>query len=163
MTRWVAFVSVCVGATQRIFLSVLERNPHKEPECETGSGGGKEGPREDKENHLTKEGRREQSAWDSGPEKDTVDRRRQWEDGSRVEKTVKRWVSIPSGFVDVSRKYSPAIACKCTESCTKMSQTPSCCTWSWPKSVFVRFFFSSRLCFVFPKCVMPWSEMRKKQ
>ena len=33
------------------------------------------------------------------------------------------WVSIPSGFVEVSRKYTPAIACKCTESSTKVSQT----------------------------------------
>ena len=62
MTRWLAFVSVCVGATQRIFLSVLARNPHKVPEHETGIGGGKEGPREDRESQLTKEGRREQSA-----------------------------------------------------------------------------------------------------
>ena len=28
MTRWVAFVSVGVGASQRIPLSVLTRNPH---------------------------------------------------------------------------------------------------------------------------------------
>ena len=49
MTGWVAFVSVGVGASQRIPLSVLVRNPHKEPvreiSHETGSGGGKEGPR----------------------------------------------------------------------------------------------------------------------
>ena len=37
-------------------------------------------------------------------------------------------------------KFMPAIACKCTESCTKVSQTPSSCTWSWPKPVFVRLF-----------------------
>ena len=62
VTRWVALVSVCVVATQRISLSVLARNPHKGPERETGSGGGKEGPRDDRESQLTKEGRREQSA-----------------------------------------------------------------------------------------------------
>ena len=40
-------------------------------------------------------------------------------------------VSIPCGFVGVSRKYTPAIACKCTESCTKVSQTsPTSCVWS---------------------------------
>ena len=69
--------------------------------CEIGSGWGKEGPREDRESQLTKEGRREQSAWDRCPDKDTVSRRRQREDGSRA---VKRWVSIPSGFVEVSCK-----------------------------------------------------------
>ena len=54
---------------------------------ETGSG---RGPREDRESRLTKEDRREQSAWDSRPEKDTVGRRRLWEDGSRAEKRVNR-------------------------------------------------------------------------
>ena len=47
VTRWVAFVSVCVGVGQRIPLSVLARNPHKGPEGEisrkTGNG------REDRE------------------------------------------------------------------------------------------------------------------
>ena len=37
-------------------------------------------------------------------------------------------------------KYSTAIACKCTESCTKVSyRLPRSCAWSWPKSVFVLF------------------------
>ena len=51
VTQWVAFISVCVGAGQRISLSVLARNPHKESEIfrETGSEGGKEGHREDRE------------------------------------------------------------------------------------------------------------------
>ena len=35
---------------------------------------------------------------------------------------TREYVSIPSGFVEVSQKYTPAIACKCTESCTKASQ-----------------------------------------
>ncbi len=43
-------------------LSVLARNAQKGPEHETGSGGGKEGPREDRESQVTKERRREQSA-----------------------------------------------------------------------------------------------------
>ena len=64
MTRCVAIRFVCVGATQMISLSVLARNSHKGPEDEisheTGSGGGKEGPREDRENQLTTQDRREQ-------------------------------------------------------------------------------------------------------
>ena len=60
------FVSVCVVATQTISLSVLARNPHKRTEGEisreTGSGRGKEGPREDREGQLTKQDRREQLA-----------------------------------------------------------------------------------------------------
>ena len=36
---------------------------------------------------------------------------------------ARKWVTIPSGLVEVLRKYTPAIACKCTESCTKVSQT----------------------------------------
>ena len=96
-----AFISICVGATQRITLSVLARNPHKGPERKTRSGGGKECPREDRESQLTKESRREKSVWDSYPKKDTVGKRKQWEDGSRA---VKRWVSIPSGFAEVSHK-----------------------------------------------------------
>ena len=39
---------------------------------------------------LTKQDRREQSAWDSCPENDTVSRMRQWEDGGRAEKRVNR-------------------------------------------------------------------------
>ena len=66
MTQEVAFISVCVGAGQRISLSVLTRNPHKwnvgDISCETGSEGGKEGHRKDRESQLTKEDRREQSA-----------------------------------------------------------------------------------------------------
>ena len=113
-----------------------------------------------RQSQLIKGGKREQSAWDSCPEKDTVGRKRHWEDGSRAEKTVKRWVSIPSGFVEVSHKYSPAIAYKCMESCTKGShRLPPSCTWSWPKPVFVHLFFSSTLLVVFcvsiQKCVMP--------
>ena len=38
-------VGVCVGASQRIPLSVLARNPHKGPVRETRSGRGNEGPR----------------------------------------------------------------------------------------------------------------------
>ena len=65
VTLCLTFVKlVCVGASQRIPLSALARNPHKGPEREifheTGSGQGKESPREDRESELTKESRREQ-------------------------------------------------------------------------------------------------------
>ena len=79
---------------------------------------------------VDKGGQKRKSACDSCPEKDTVGRRRQWEDGNWAEKTDKRWVSIPSCFVEVSCKILSAIACKCTESCTKVSQTPSSCGWN---------------------------------
>ena len=50
VTRWVAFVSVGVGASQRIPLSVLARNPHKDLSRkishEIGRERGKEGPKD---------------------------------------------------------------------------------------------------------------------
>ena len=59
------FVSVCVDATQTISLSFLARNPHKGPEdeisCESESGGGKEGPREDRESSWQR--RAEENSW----------------------------------------------------------------------------------------------------
>ena len=119
-----AFVSVCVGAGLRISLfwhethtkGLKTRSPVR-PEVEEGM--------KVSEKELTKEGRREQSAWDSCLEKDTVNRRRQWEDRSRA---VMRWISIPSSFVEDSRKIHAEIAYKCTESCTKVSRalSPSC-------------------------------------
>ena len=36
---------------------------------------------------------------------------------------TRKWVSIPIGFVEVSRKYTPSIAYKYTESSTKVSKT----------------------------------------
>ena len=45
---------------------------------------------QEKTEELIKKGRREQLTWDSGPENDTVSRRRQWEDGGRAEKRVNR-------------------------------------------------------------------------
>ena len=59
LTRWVAFVSVSVGvgASQRITLSVLARSPHKglvrKISHKTGRGRGKEAPRENKEGCRT--------------------------------------------------------------------------------------------------------------
>ena len=48
VTQWVAFVSVGVGASQKIPSSVLARNPHRglmrEISHETGRERGKEGP-----------------------------------------------------------------------------------------------------------------------
>ena len=67
MTRWVTFVSVGVGvgASQRIPLSVLARNPHKglarEISLETGKGRMKEGPRVKRSEQNRPVGRREQT------------------------------------------------------------------------------------------------------
>ena len=88
---------VCVCAGQRIPLSALVRNPNKGPELEisqvTGSRGGKEGPREDRESQPTEQDRRDQSAWDSSPG-----------EGRSVREHSQRWVGITRGFVEVSRK-----------------------------------------------------------
>ena len=46
--------------------------------------------REKTESQLTTECRRDQSAWDSCPENETVGRRRQWKDGGRAEKRANR-------------------------------------------------------------------------
>ena len=81
---------VWVSVRESVF-SVLARNPLKELGREmshkTGSGQGKEGPREDRRTQSAEGGcRRGQSAWDSSLQKDTVGRRRQGEDGSRAMK-----------------------------------------------------------------------------
>ena len=132
-----------VGATQRIPLSVLARNPHKRA-CARGL------PRDRK---WMREGRFERG------QKDLVSRREQKrpEETSRQNRSVRRWESgreetsqqklerrllgpvdlhMPgwpmredeSAFLVALWKfranYTPMIACKCTESCTKVSQTP---------------------------------------
>ena len=55
---WLFVVLVCVCAGQRISLSALARSPYNEHEDEisheTGRGGRKEGPREDKERRVDK-------------------------------------------------------------------------------------------------------------
>ena len=91
---------VCVHWYGNLF--VLAQNPHKGPEGEisykTGSGGGKEGPREVKREQLTKEGRRELSAWDNSPEKEAV---RRWKQGREVsQQKSERWLLRP---VDLQR------------------------------------------------------------
>ena len=70
---WAFVVLVYVGASQRIPLSALSRNPHKGPEREisreTGNGQVKEGPKEDRKSWLTKESRSRQSGDESRAEK----------------------------------------------------------------------------------------------
>ena len=89
--------------------------------------------------------RREQSAGESSQEKVSQEIRvEQRKDQSTEDKkaaaricwptdagltNARRWVSIPRGFVEVSRKYTPTIACKCTESCTKSQRLPH--SWDW--------------------------------
>ena len=72
---------------------------------ETGSGGGKEGPREDRENQLTEQGRRDQLAWYSCPENETVGRRRQekMEDGQRRESTEIRKATAKTCWLTEAR------------------------------------------------------------
>ena len=109
--------------------------------------------RENRERQLTTEGRREQSAWDSSSGKDTVGSEKmevgQRRESTEVKKTTAKtcW-STEAGLTNARRqsrdgsaflvalwkfraKYTPAIACKCTESCTKMShKLPPSCAWS---------------------------------
>ena len=94
---------------------------------------------------LTKEGRRERSAWDSYPEKDTVDSEKMKAGQSRDESAflVALWT--------FHAKYTPAIDCKCTESCH--INFPLLALGTKPKSVFVRLFFSSTLSVLFCEAV----------
>ena len=131
-------VSLCrfdAKSTQRA--SVRDRKWRREGRSQRRQG----------ERQLTKEGRREQSAWESCSE-DTVSRRWRWEKESRP---FKRSVSIPSGFAKISCKYSPALACKCTESCIKIVKNSLFLRLELTQ-VRVRLFFPppSRLCFVRP-------------
>ena len=124
---------VCFGAkpTQRTEDQILR---------ETGSVGGKEGPREDRESRSTTESRREQLA---------VELVVQGKDGQQkeaVREDSQRWVSIPSGFVEVSRKIHARDSLQMHKRLHKsVTQTSLSCTWSWPKSVFVCLFFYSHL------------------
>ena len=140
VTLWAASVSVCVGASQRISLSTLARNPHKglgcEISCETGSGRGKEDAREVSWQRIPEEDSRQKGAEGTSRQNRSVremkagqkrEKNRSQKDDCRLTEArltyARKWVSIPSGFVEVSRKYTPMIACKCTESSTKVSQT----------------------------------------
>ena len=117
---------VCFGAkpTQRLAHEISH---------ETWRGWRKEGPREEKKTVS----RRKQKGL-----VDRTGRSKRWnqdreERRTEVRKTTaktcspteagltnaRKWVSIPCCFVEVSCKYTPTIAWKCTESCTKVSQT----------------------------------------
>ena len=153
-------VGVCVPVRESLCL--LWRETHTKglrvisparPEAEKG----RKVPKKDRESQLTKEGRREQSAWDSCPEKNTVSWRRRWEDESRQSRDESAFLVALWKF---RTKYTLVIACKCTETSTKVSHRLSfACACSWPKFVFVRLFFSSTLSVVFcvfvKKRVMP--------
>ena len=72
----------------------------------------------------TREGRSDRSKkkWVSRREQmRSVGLREQSREGEGI--NARKWVNFSSGFVEVLRKYTPAIACKFTESCTKVSQT----------------------------------------
>ena len=83
----------------------------------------------------TTESRRDQSAWDSSPGEG-----RSAEGGSER----RQWVSIPSGFVEVSGKIHARDSLQMHKKRHKIvTQTSFSCAWSWPKSVFVHLFFFS--------------------
>ena len=162
VTLWVVSVSVCVGASQRISLSFLARNPHKGPAREifheTGSGRWKVAPRE--------EDSQQKGAAETSRHERSVKRRTQTAEG-RAEKTVDR---------DESRAEKISQHCLwfwesfCSSKAHRMHKKchrpPPSCTWSRPKSVFVRLFFSSTLsvvlCVSVNKCEIPLTRDEKK-
>ena len=127
---------VCFGTrpTQRVWGEISR---------ETGSGWGKEGPREDRERLLKKEGKRDHSAWESSQEKE-----------KGIQSTD---VSMAGGFCGSFVRVNARVS---LQNAQKVSpRLLSSCAWSWPKPVFVLLFFSSNLSDVFcvsvKKCVMP--------
>ena len=99
-------------------------------------GRGKEGLREDRESQLTKEGRRRQS-------EERSSRNRSTELGSQEMSQHSKWLC--GSFVHIH-------ACKCMESCTKVSQTPPLVLGADPSPClfFCSFLPPSQLCFVSP-------------
>ena len=126
---WHSFLLVWVSACQKIPLSVLMRNPHKglarEISHETGRGRGKESPRVKRRRQNREVDWTDQSTEQTRAENRAVSKREQ-ELGCVVSDaglTNVRWVSIPGNFVEISLEYTLVIASRCTESCTKVSQT----------------------------------------
>ena len=171
------------GCKQTIFLFVLARNQTKAWARDldaTGSGQGNARERvgkrtqrrqlakDDAEGQSTMDSRTDQSAWDRvqeqwerqtiwvrSSESTTVGRRKQWvEDQSR-------WVSIPRGFVEISRKMNVNVSLRTHKECSV--NHPSC-TWVDPSPycLFALCYFSPVPSVVFllatKKCVTPLSE-----
>ena len=117
MWAFAVWVWVWVNDSQKIPLSVLARNPHKELVCEisheTGRGRGKEGPRSDNRRRENREGNR------------TAGESRQLR-GCVVPEArlanMRGWVSIPGDFLGISLEYILALAHRRTESYVKVSQ-----------------------------------------
>ena len=114
-------VGVGVATSQNIPLSVLVHNPHKglarEISHESGRKRWKEGPRAEQRRRQNREvDRTGQSAGENRRLLGPMD--------SEVElANARRWVSVPGGFVGISLEYTPAIACRYTESYAKVSET----------------------------------------
>ena len=139
---WVATVSVGVGASQRIPLSVLARNRHKGPvreiSHETGSSQGRKVRERQKETaELAAETSRQNrpvKRWESGRE-ETSQQKLERRLLGPVDQQMPGWPTreVKSAFLVALWKFrakcTPVIACKCTESCTKESQTPL--SWAW--------------------------------
>ena len=128
---WHSFLWVWVSASQKIPLSVLARNPHKglahKISHETKRGQVKESPRV-KRSQNTEETRAENGEADSR-EKETEQTSRQKRAGTRTcglrsgLANMRGWVSVPSGFVEISVKYILMLAHRCTENYDKVSKT----------------------------------------
>ena len=144
---------VGVGASQRIPLCVLGRNPHKELvhkiSYETGRGWGKKGPRAEQRNWQKRPGQRTgQSAGESRRLLGSMDS----EAGLA---NVRGWVSIPGGFVGISLEYTLVLAHRCTVSYTKVLQTSPFLRLELTRFLFFLFSFLPpsllcMLCFVCP-------------
>ena len=107
----------------------------------------------------TREGSRQRRAEEDGG----IDIAVQGKDGQQkeaVREDSQRWVSIPCGFVDVSRKKHACDNLQMHEKLQKIvTQTSLSYAWNWPKSILFVCSFSPTLSVVFyvavMKCVIP--------
>ena len=147
--------SFCLFWRETLTKSLRMRSPTKP------KGRGKEGPREE----STEEKRRRQSAeWSRRDElagensQEKVNQEMRFR--QRGEQSTE--VSMANGFVRVFARVHARVS---SENAQKVSQTFPSCAWTWPKSVFVRLFFSYPLSVVFCVSVKnvrcPRPEMRK--
>ena len=132
------YVGVCPGQT--ISLSFFVRNPHKR--LRTRSPARPEVEEERKvpgktEVQLTKEPR-ESSRQRRAEEDGRIEIAVQGKDCQQKEaarEDSQRWVSIPCGFVEVSRKIHAHDSLQMHKKLHKIvTQTSLSCTWNWPKS-----------------------------
>ena len=92
MTLWVASISLCVGASQRIPLSVLARNPHKGLVHEISH-----------EIERMREGRSQRSVGRRGQSREGRSQQNGVDETSRQNRSVRRW---ESGIEEASQQKS---------------------------------------------------------